>query len=72
MKFEKIIDILIRSYSNIMDHLVSISENIISKRFNLDIVKTIHLLDQLQEQKIIVYDKKSNNLIVFKTKARYK
>lgn len=51
MKFEKIIDILIRSYSNIMDHLVSISENIISKRLNLDIVKTIHLLDQLQEQK---------------------
>lgn len=50
-KFEKIIDILIRSYSNIMDHLVSISENIISKRLNLDIVKTIHLLDQLQEQK---------------------
>ena len=39
MKFEKIIDILIRSYSNIMDHLVSISENIISKRLNLDIVK---------------------------------
>ena len=66
MKFEKIIDILIRSYSNIMDHLVSISENIISKRLNLDIVKTIHLLDQLQEQKIIVYDKKkSNNLIQF-------
>ena len=66
MKFEKIIDILIRSYSNIMDHLVSISENIISKRLNLDIVKTIHLLDQLQEQKIIVYNKKkSNNLIQF-------
>ena len=66
MKFEKIIDILIRSYSNIMDHLVSINENIISKRLNLDIVKTIHLLDQLQEQKIIVYNKKKPiNLIQF-------
>ncbi len=66
LKFEKIIDILIRSYSNIMDQLVAISENIISKRLNLDIVKTIHLLDQLQEQNIIVYDKKkSNNLIQF-------
>jgi ATP-dependent DNA helicase RecQ len=65
-KFENIIDIIIRSYSNIMFQLVPISENIISKRLNLDRVKTIHLLAQLQEQNIIVYEKKkSTNMIQF-------
>ena len=66
MKFENIIEILIRSYSNITDRMVAISENIISKRLNIEVVKTIHLLEQLQQQNIIKYDKKkSNNMIQF-------
>ena len=42
--FEKIIDVLIRSYSNINEQMVRVSEAVISKRLNIKKEETIILI----------------------------
>ena len=65
-KYEKIIDVLIRSYSNIDRQLVAVSEVIISNRLNKDTDEIIRQLEQLHNLKIInYYKKKSSNKIQF-------
>ena len=66
--FEKIIDILIRSYPNISQQMVRISEAVISKRLNIKKEETIILLNKLHRQNILIYQaKKSNYTINFST-----
>ena len=66
--FEKIIDVLIRSYSNINQQMVRISEEVISKRLNIKKEETIILLNKLHQQNILIYEaKKSNYTIYFST-----
>jgi len=66
--FEKIIDILIRSYPNISQQMVRISEAVISKRLNIKKEETIILLNKLHQQNILIYEaKKSNYTINFST-----
>ena len=65
-KYEKIIDVLIRSYSNIDRQLVAVSEVIISNRLNNGTDEIIRQLEQLHDLKIINYfKKKSSNKIQF-------
>ena len=65
-KYEKIIDVLIRSYSNIDRQLVAVSEVIISNRLKKDTDEIIRQLDHLHDLKIInYYKKKSSNKIQF-------
>ena len=64
--FEKIIDVLIRSYSSINQQMVRISEDVISKRLNINKGETIILLNKLHQQNILIYEaKKSNYTISF-------
>ena len=64
--FEKIIDVLIRSYSSINQQMVRISEDVISKRLNIKKGETIILLNKLHQQNILIYEaKKSNYTISF-------
>ena len=66
--FEKIIDVLIRSYSNINQQMVRVSEAVISKRLNIKKEETIILLNKLHQQNILIYEaKKSNYTISFST-----
>ena len=66
--FEKIIDVLIRSYSNINQQMVRVSEEVISKRLNIKKEETIILLNKLHKQNILIYEaKKSNYTIYFST-----
>ena len=66
--FEKIIDVLIRSYPNISQQMVRISEAVISKRLNIKKEETIILLNKLHRQNILIYQaKKSNYTINFST-----
>jgi ATP-dependent DNA helicase RecQ len=66
--FEKIIDVLIRSYSNINQQMVRVSEEVISKRLNIKKEETIILLNKLHQQNILIYEaKKSNYTIYFST-----
>ena len=65
-KYEKIIDVLIRSYSSINQQMVRISEDIISKRLSIKKEETIILLNKLHQQNILIYEaKKSNYTISF-------
>ena len=65
-KFEKIIDVLIRSYSNINEQMVRISEAAIAKRLNIKKEETVILLNKLHQQNILIYEaKKSNSSINF-------
>lgn len=59
-KFEEIIDVLIRSYSLINEKTVRISENIISKRLNINKTETLDLLNQLDKQNVINYKPKKS------------
>ena len=63
-KFKKIIDVLIRSYSNINEQLVRISETVISKRLNIKKEETIELLNKLHQQKILIYEAKKSNYTI--------
>ena len=62
--FEEIIDVLIRSYSNINEQLVRISETVISKRLNIKKEETIELLNKLHQQKILIYEAKKSNYTI--------
>ena len=62
--FEEIIDVLIRSYSNINEQMVRISETIISKRLNIKKEETIELLNKLHQQKILIYEAKKSNYTI--------
>lgn len=62
--FEEIIDVLIRSYSNINEQMVRISETVISKRLNIKKEETIELLNKLQQQKILIYKAKKSNYTI--------
>ena len=65
-KFEKIIDVLIRSYSNINEQMGRISEAAIAKRLNIKKEETVILLNKLHQQNILIYEaKKSNSSINF-------
>ena len=65
-KYEKIIDVLIRSYSSINQQMVRISEDIISKRLSIKKEETVILLNKLHQQNILIYEaKKSNYTISF-------
>ena len=63
-KFEEIIDVLIRSYSNINEQMVRISETVISKRLNIKKEETIELLNKLHQQKILIYEAKKSNYTI--------
>lgn len=63
-KFEEIIDVLIRSYSNINEQMVRISETVISKRLNIKKEETIELLNKLHQQKILIYKAKKSNYTI--------
>jgi ATP-dependent DNA helicase RecQ len=66
--FEKIIDVLIRSYPNISQQMVRISEAVISKRLHINKEETIILLNKLHQHNILNYvAKTSNNTINFST-----
>jgi ATP-dependent DNA helicase RecQ len=62
--FEKIIDVLIRSYSNINEQMVRISEAVISKRLNIKKEETIFLLNKLHRQNILIYEAKKSNYTI--------
>ena len=62
--FEEIIDVLIRSYSNINEQMVRISETVISKRLNIKKEETIELLNKLHQQKILIYEAKKSNYTI--------
>jgi ATP-dependent DNA helicase RecQ len=62
--FEEIIDVLIRSYSNINEQMVRISETVISKRLNIKKEETIELLKKLHQQKILIYEAKKSNYTI--------
>ena len=62
--FEKIIDVLIRSYSNINEQMVRISEAVISKRLNIKKEETIILLNKLHRQNILIYEAKKSNYTI--------
>ena len=62
--FEKIIDVLIRSYSNINEQMVRISEAVISKRLNIKKEETIFLLKKLHRQNILIYEAKKSNYTI--------
>lgn len=62
--FEEIIDVLIRSYSNINEQMVRISETVISKRLNIKKEETIELLNKLHQQKILIYKAKKSNYTI--------
>ena len=62
--FEKIIDVLIRSYSNINEQMVRISEAVISKRLNIKKEETIFLLNKLHSQNILIYEAKKSNYTI--------
>jgi len=63
-KFEKIIDILIRSYSYINEQMVRISEAVISKRLNIKKEETVILLNKLHQQNILIYQAKKFNYTI--------
>jgi ATP-dependent DNA helicase RecQ len=62
--FEKIIDVLIRSYSNINEQMVRISEAVVSNRLNIKKEETIILLNQLHQQNILIYEAKKSNYTI--------
>ena len=62
--FEKIIDVLIRSYSNINEQMVRISEAVISKRLNIKKEEAIMLLNKLHQQNILIYEAKKSNYTI--------
>ena len=62
--FEKIIDVLIRSYSSISQQMVRISEDVISKRLNIKKGETIILLNKLHQQNILIYEAKKSNYTI--------
>ena len=62
--FEKIIDVLIRSYSNINEQMVRISEAVISKRLNIKKEETIFLLNKLHSQNILIYEAKKSKYTI--------
>ena len=62
--FEKIIDVLIRSYSSIHQQMVRISEDVISKRLNIKKEETIILLNKLHQQNILIYEAKKSNYTI--------
>tara|TARA_B100000768_G_scaffold181461_1_gene204550 strand:+ start:1420 stop:3336 length:1917 start_codon:yes stop_codon:yes gene_type:complete len=62
--FEKIIDVLIRSYSSIHQQMVRISEDVISKRLNIKKEETIILLYKLHQQNILIYEAKKSNYTI--------
>ena len=62
--FEEIIDVLIRSYSNINEQMVRISETVISKRLNIKKEETIELLNKLHQQKTLIYEAKKSNYTI--------
>ena len=62
--FEEIMDVLIRSYSNINEQMVRISETVISKRLNIKKEETIELLNKLHQQKILIYEAKKSNYTI--------
>ena len=62
--FEKIIDVLIRSYPNICQQLVRISEAVISKRLQIKKEETINLLNKLHQHNILNYEAKTSNYTI--------
>jgi ATP-dependent DNA helicase RecQ len=62
--FEKIIDVLIRSYPNISQQLVRISEAVISKRLQIKKEEAINLLDKLHQHNILNYEAKTSNYTI--------
>ena len=62
--FEKIIDVLIRSYSNINEQMVRISEAVISNRLNIKKEEAIMLLNKLHQQNILIYESKKSNYTI--------
>jgi len=60
-RFEKIIDVLIRSYSSINEQMVRISEDILSKRLNIKKEEAIILLNKLHQQNVLIYEAKKTN-----------
>ena len=60
--FEKIITVIIRSYSQVLDKIISVNEFEISKRMGISSEKVIELLKQLSALKIISYSQKTNAL----------
>lgn len=60
--FEKIITVIIRSYSQVLDKLISVNEFEIAKRMGISSEKVIELLKKLSALKIISYSKKTNAL----------
>ena len=62
--FEKIIDVLIRSYPNISQQLVRISEAVISKRLQIKKEETINLLNKLHQHNILNYEAKTSNYTI--------
>jgi ATP-dependent DNA helicase RecQ len=62
--FEKIIDVLIRSYPNISQQLVRISEAVISKRLQIKKEEAINLLNKLHQHNILNYEAKTSNYTI--------
>lgn len=69
-QYEKIIDVLIRSYSNINNQNIAISEQIISKRLNQESKETICQLNRLNELKIVAYNEKKSSYTIQFQKPR--
>ena len=63
-RFEKIIDVLIRSYSSINEQMVRISEDILSKRLNIKKEEAIILLNKLHQQNVLIYEAKKTNYTI--------
>jgi ATP-dependent DNA helicase RecQ len=71
LKFTKLIDVLIRSYSNIFEKKTTISEKIIAKRTGESPEKIKELLTELSTYNITVYEPKLNDFIVNFNSPRY-
>ena len=63
-KFKPIIDVLIRSYSGIMENHVTINELLLSKRINENIKQTELLLKKLDNLNVTSYKQRDSDIIL--------
>ncbi len=60
-KLEKLLKIILRNYGGTFEQFIAINEGYIAKKLQLPKYQTIQLLQQLQDDKIILYNKSNNN-----------
>ena len=60
-KLEALLKIILRNYGGTFEQFIAINEGYIAKKLQKTKYQTIQLLEQLQEDKIILYQKSNNN-----------